>query len=156
MRARGHTAHAYTLIELVAVIAILAVLVAVASPRLSSSSQNYRARLTATEVASHLEIARANARATRSEVTVTFDPGESNIEFEGVGHPTTGQDPYTIDISASPFRARVTAADFDGKDELLIDAWGRFNVDGVVTIRTGDTSWSLTLDATSGRLEVTP
>jgi Tfp pilus assembly protein FimT len=133
---------------------IIGILSAVVVPRFLESVDMFRAEAAATRVAADLKFARRTARTSTSEETVTFDTAGDKYAFSSakdLDHP--GQ-VRAVDLSRSPYRARLVTADFNGAAQVTFNAYGVPNAGGYVTVRSGDHERTVVLDAGTGRASV--
>ncbi len=148
-RRRGR---AYTLAEVVLVTAIMGVSAAVAVPRYSAATRNFRAAQAAQRVAADLSLARWAARTTSTAagVTVTFTVASSSYVVPGVPGPTGPASAYAVSLAADPYQATLTSVSFGGGTSVTFDRYGQPSSGGTVVVQVGTATRTVTLDGTAG------
>lgn len=122
MAATRQRCQGFTLIELLVVVALVAIFAALALPSFNDTIRRYRVSSAATEITNALQLARAQAIATRQQVNVaqTANPGGCSSGSTTDWH--CGIDVYVVDPNApdplvrTPTEAtikRITASDFN-------------------------------------------
>lgn len=144
----------FSLIELVIVVTIIAILAAMAIPRFGNSIARQRAEAAACRVAADLKLARRHAIQTSATQTVTFELSSSSYVLEGMRHLDHPDSTYRVQLSAEPYMATLTSADFDDDAEVVFDIYGTPDSSGNVVVRVGDWVKTVKLEAETGRIEV--
>jgi len=144
----------FTLVELLVVIVILAVLAAVGVSTLGRTSGGRQLEAAATRIQADLALARQQAIATGSPVTVQFDAASSRYVLPGVADPDKPGSDYTVDLASPPYEATIQAVRFGEDEEVIFDAFGRPDSAGLLEISGGGRRISLTVDADVGRVSI--
>jgi prepilin-type N-terminal cleavage/methylation domain-containing protein len=139
------TRSAFSLLELVMVIAIGAFIAGIAIPRMGNATTRYQADYAAKRLASDLERAKANARLTGAAQTVTFSTTTHKYTVSGSG--TGGAAGFTVDLSATPYKAKLTQV-----ATVTYDAYGQGPSGGAtIKLSSGGQVRTITVDASSGK-----
>lgn len=132
---------AFSIIELVVTLAIVGVIAAIALPRFSSASVNYRAEGAARRLAAEINSAREEARA-RAEAVRVSALGASSVRI-GL---TDGTILRTLDLGAAPFSGSVQSS-FAAGAPLEFDAYGVPSAEGWFLVGAGDVRRPVNIDA---------
>lgn len=143
----------FTLLEVLLVLAIVAIFSAVAAPRYGRASGRYRADLAARRIVADLCLARSSAQATSSSWTVSFS---KETECYEVAPPTGQPGGYTVVLSAEPYNADLTSANFSGGGgtQVAFNGWGVPANGGTVVIRAGAEQRTVVVDSATGRISI--
>ena len=144
----------FTLVELVVVIVVVAVTAAIAVPRYTSSLSRYRADMAARRVAADLGLARSRAKVTGAAQTVLFTLANDSYTLPGVAGLDRPSDPYTVVVSAEPYRADLISASFGGSTTASFNGYGAPAAGGSVVVQAGTTQKTVLLDAATGEAKV--
>ncbi len=153
-RGTGTTERGFSLLELLLVLAILAVVAAVATPRYGRASGRYRADLAARRVMADLRLAQSCAKAASSSRTVSFSTAGSQYQLLSVPAPDGAPGDYAVVLSAEPYQADLTNADFGGSPQVIFDGWGLPSKGGTVTLTAGGEQRTVVVDGVTGRISV--
>lgn len=146
----GVEARGFSLVELLIVLAIMVTVAGIAAPRFSGAVARYRADAAAKRVAADLQLAADRARAMSTPGTIQFSGSVYTIVgVADLQHPT--QD-YTVNLSDAPYHAQITAVDFGGATDLVMDGFGLPSADGSVVIKVGGELRRVSVQASSGRI----
>jgi prepilin-type N-terminal cleavage/methylation domain-containing protein len=149
---------AFTLIELMVVMVIMAIAAAIVVVS-SSGGGGVKASSAAKVVAMDLEYAQNMAVTHQDPVTVTFSPdGESYTLSNASGplvNPMTKED-YLVDLNAlSGFDGvDMVSAVFGGTAAVTFDELGTPSEPGSVAVRSGSTSYQVSVAAATGKVTV--
>lgn len=149
-----HTRQGFTLVELVMVLGIIALLGAVAVPRYTDALNRYRARAAAEQIVRVLELSQATARQQSTAISVWFDVANDTVHAPQLDDPDR-DGAWVIDLSARPWRAALSKADFDGQVYVLYNGYGETTMTGAAAVEAGGVTWSIELDE-HGRLSSRP
>lgn len=144
---------AFTLVELVLVLAIMATLAALAIPRYANAIANSRLNSAAQRVAADIALAQATARTTGSRQTITFTLATSRYTLSANTDLAASANPYTVDLTADPYRATLATASFAGSTTLTFDPFGFPLATGSVAVRVGTAQKTVTV-AANGRTSI--
>jgi Tfp pilus assembly protein FimT len=141
------------------VLVTMALVVAIAAPRYASSVARYRAEAAARRVAADLSLAQTQAKAGSKPQTVTFNTGNATYTAAGLTGPDNRPGGYTVDLSASPYRAVITSANFGGQAQVTFDAYGgvvtnNLFTTGSVVVTAGSMQKTVSVDAGTGKITV--
>src|SRR4051794_7750970 len=109
---------AFSMLEMMLTIAIGALVAGVAIPRMGAANARYQADFAAKRVVIDIERCRANARLTCSQQTMTFNTTTHQYTVSGSGTGTSAG--FTVDLSASPYKAKITQG-----TPVTFDAYGQ-------------------------------
>ncbi len=151
---RAKTERAFSLVELVFVTAIAAIACAIVLPHWSNSVQNYQLTLAARRIASDLAWAQAYANASSSSVTVTFGADVGKYQLGGVADPDHKAQSYTVDLTADPYHARVSSAQFGNTTSITFNGYGVPTQGGSVVVASGGSQRTVTVEATTGQITI--
>ncbi|MHC4993514.1 MAG: GspH/FimT family pseudopilin [Planctomycetota bacterium] len=147
---------AFSLIELVVVIVITGLLATLALPRFADAQQRYRLRLAGQRLVADLQLAGARARQAGAQRTVTFDASRNRYELGGVtslDRPGDAGSTYGVDLSAEPYAVRLQAVELDGGgNQLAFSGHGLPDRSGWLTLSSGGSTITVTIDAASGEV----
>ena len=136
-RAIGHLrqrAAGITLVELVIVLMVMAVL---------------------TRIAHDLRLARTHAQSASASQSVAFNsPGSNKYELTGVDDPHRPGKPYEVNVSAEPYLAFIVTVNFGGDATVTFDGYGQPDSGGTVTVQSGAHQKTVTVDAETGKVDV--
>jgi type II secretion system protein H len=153
----------FTLIELIIVVVILGIAAAMAIPMMSSAS-SMQVRSAAGMVAADLEYAKSMAISTGQVHAVVFDDAAESYEIQDstgniIAHPVRKGFNYVIDFQNDSRldRVDIVNVDFNANATVKFDylgmPWDAGDVplnNGVVTLRAGDDTWTVTVEAVTG------
>ena len=145
---RGHT-----LIELVVVLVVMALLWGIAAPRYASAMFRYRAEAAARRIAADLAMARAYAMQTSSSIPVTFDTTNNKYTLTGIQSLDRLSSNCTVNLAVDPYQATLTTVPFTS-NRVTFNTYGSADQSGTITVTSGGYSWTVTLEATSGKVTV--
>jgi prepilin-type N-terminal cleavage/methylation domain-containing protein len=143
----------FTLIELVMVLLIIALISAIAAPRLSGSVSRHRAQAAARMIVQGFALARSEARARSAPRYVHFHVDDDSFVISGASTATPGAAANTdvISLRREPYLSGLLSADLGGDASVMFDIFGRPDSGGSVVVGCGDWTFSVALDAESGK-----
>ncbi len=153
-RRRRVSCRGFSLLEVVLVLAIIGIAAAVAVPRYSRAGARYRADLAARRVAADLRLAQSQAKAASSTRTVAFSAATEQYQLLGVSSPDGASGDYTVILSAEPYKADLTLANFNGDPQVIFSGWGLPNNGGTVGISVGGQQRTVTVDRVTGKVSI--
>lgn len=139
------------------VIAILAVAGAIAMPRYAAAVERYQVDAAARRIAADLSLARSQARAASASRTVTFTVSTTASQYvvSGAADPDHPSAAYIVSLAGSPYRVRLTSANFGGSASVTFSGYGATSAGGSVVVRgAGTYVRTVTLDANTGAVTV--
>ena len=144
-----------TLLELVIVLLVLAILTAAAAPKFFDSLARYRAEAAAKRIAHDLRLARRQAQSTSASQSVVFNsPGAHKYELPGMDDPNRPGKSYEVPVFDEPYLATIVTANFGGDSTIVFDGYGQPDSGGSVTVQAGAHQKTVTVDAESGKVDV--
>jgi prepilin-type N-terminal cleavage/methylation domain-containing protein len=150
--ARGKDA--FTLLELLLVLAIVTISAALAAPRYGRASARYRADLAARRIVADLCLAQSYAKAASSARTVSFSAGTEEYRLLNISSPDGLPGDYAVVLSAEPYRADLTAANFNGGSQVIFSGWGLPDHGGTVAVSVGAEQRTVVVESGTGRIRV--
>ncbi len=144
----------FSLLEVLLVLAIMGIAAAVAVPRYSRAGARYRADLAARRVAADLRLAQSQAKAASSARTVAFSVATEQYQLIGISSPDGVLGDYTVSLSAEPYEADLTSANFNGSSQVIFNGWGLPNNGGTVVISVGGQQRTVTVDRVTGKMSI--
>jgi prepilin-type N-terminal cleavage/methylation domain-containing protein len=144
----------FTLLEVLLVLAIVAIFAAVAAPRYGRASGRYRADLAARRVMADLCLAQSCAKAASSSRTVSFSTATERYQLLNVPSPDGLSGDYTVVLSAEPYNADLTSANFNGSSQVVFSGWGLPTNGGTVVVSTGSQQRTIVVDGATGRVSL--
>jgi type II secretion system protein H len=144
----------FTLLELVLVSAIIVIFAAVAMPRYGRAAARYQIDLAARRVAADLAQAQSYARTTGASQTVVFSVAANRYQLMNALPLDGVSGPYTVDLAAEPYRARLVSANFNGAAQAVFNGWGLPDSGGSVVVAVGLQQQTVTVDDETGQISV--
>lgn len=146
---------AFALIELVIVLAIIGIIAAMALPRFAGANAHYRAELAAKRLQRDLQYARQLAITRSTAQQVTFNTAAGTYELIGQPDPDRPTKPYLITLSDSPYRVKISSANFGGGPTLTFNGFGvPTSGTGGVRLTHGDWKYDVFVEAGTGMVYV--
>lgn len=137
-------------------LSIVAVIAGLAVPRFAAAGDRYRADAAARRIAADIVLLRVRAKAMCASQTMTFTAGTGAGAYTiaGMTDPDRPAAAYRVDLTADPYRARITSAQFGGGGgTLTFGGYGMPAAGGSIQLTTGTTTRTVTVDA-SGEVSV--
>ncbi|MEX0652784.1 MAG: hypothetical protein WDZ31_11860 [Phycisphaeraceae bacterium] len=133
------------------VTAIIAVVAAVAAPRYATMLHRYRADTAARSIVAELGKARAFARQSSEAHRVQFDLTGHRLILPDQPTDHSGLRP-AVWLERPPYEASFVSVTLDDDaSEIVFDGHGQPSVGGVIVIRSGQTTRTITLHPLSGQ-----
>ncbi len=140
---------AFSVLELVLILAIIAVVAAIAAPRYASSLANYRCEAAAQRIIRDLGVARAEAKASSTSITVIFDVANNRYDIPGVTSLESASAPASLTLSDAPYYAQLLNTTFSS-DQVTFDGYGLPDSGGTVVVGVGGVTRNVVLDGQTG------
>jgi Tfp pilus assembly protein FimT len=134
------------------VIATIAIISAIALPHWSAAVQDQQMNSALKRITNDLALAQSRANYGSTSVTVSFSPSTSSYQIVGMPDPDRPAQTYTVNLSASPYYSTLSSVSFAGSTSLAFDGYGTPLAGGAIVVTQGNTSRTLNVDATSGRV----
>ncbi|MGH7243447.1 MAG: pilus assembly FimT family protein [Phycisphaerales bacterium] len=141
---------AFTLLELIVVLSILTIMASVAAPKYASAVARYRLDSAATRITADIEQTRAMARASGSTQILSFVPSSSSYSIVGYRVGTSRSSDYTVKLNQPPYSVTLESASFAGSKDLQFGGFGLPADGGVIVVRSGSNTRTITIDSASG------
>lgn len=138
------------------VLAIVAIMAGVALPAYSGAVARYRLQAAAQQLANDMDRAADYAWATMSTVGVDFDLATHSVRFTGLPSRTDAASDYRLDLSAHPYGAGISSANFSGQPRYTISPFGVPSSGGTVVLRGADAAKTITVDAATAAVSLAP
>jgi prepilin-type N-terminal cleavage/methylation domain-containing protein len=145
---------AFSLVELMMVLVIMAMFAALAAPRYANSLSRYRAEAAARRIAADLAMVQARARAAGATRVINFDRTASSYLVAGESDLNKPGKPYLVDLSSDPYYSSIATVSFGGNGTIAFNGFGVPSSGGMVRVRSGIQTCSVTVDDTSGVVTV--
>ena len=139
-----------SLLDVVISVLIIGVLAASAGPRFAGTLEFYRAQSAAERIQADLGLARESARSNSSPVAVQFSPATDDYTIPAISHLDSPGLTYAVDIDAA-YDAEIVSAVLGGDSVLTFDRYGQPDSGGTVTVQSGGTQQTVTVDSDTGR-----
>ena len=147
----------FTLVEMLIVLAIIGVIAAIAMPRWLRAMSHYEADAAARRLAADLTWAQSRAHNTSSSQTVHLNPTNGSYQLLGVADPDHATQSYSVDLTQPPYRsAIVSASAADANSNIVFDGYGAPATSGTVVIQAGDFQKTVTVNAGTGSITISP
>ena len=130
---------------------ILAILSAIAVPRCAGFVANQQLEGAARRLTADLSLAQRQARRSSASQTVTFDVAHSTYQLVGMKHPDHPSQPFIMNLSAEPYKARIVSASFGVVPQLVYDGFGAPSSAGQVVIAVGAYQKTINVNLGTGR-----
>ena len=139
------------------VLAIIGVIAAMAVPRWLRSMGHYECDAAARRLAADLAWAQSRARNTSSTQTVHLNLSNNSYQLLGVTDPDHTSQTYAVDLTQPPYRsAIVSALAADANSNIVFDGYGAPASSGTVVIQAGDFQKTVTVNAGTGSITISP
>jgi len=132
----------------------MAIFTAMAAPRYGQASGRYRLELAARRVAADLRLAQSSAKAASAARTVVFAAETDQYQLQGIAAPDGAAGDYTVSLSAEPYKANLTAVDFDDTSQVVFSGWGLPDHGGAVTLVVGTQQKTVAVDGETGQIAI--
>lgn len=147
------SARGYTLLEVIMVLMIMVLMWGMAAPRYTAAICRYRAESAARRLAADFALARSQAVQTSGNVVVTFNTTSNTYTINGITSFDRTSANYTVNLAAEPYRATLVTVPFTSS-QVTFSTYGSADQSGTVTIQVNDVQWTVTLEATAGKVTV--
>ena len=144
----------FSLLELLLVLGILVTFAGLAIPRYSDAVFRHQADLAARRVVTDLRQAQTYAKTTSTACTVSFSFNAEQYQMIDVPSLDGQSGDYTVDLSADPYHAKLTSADFDGATQVVFDGWGMPDSGGTVVVAVGSEQRTIVVDGDTGEVTI--
>jgi prepilin-type N-terminal cleavage/methylation domain-containing protein len=140
----------FSLVELAIVMVIIAIVAAMAVPRYMAGLARYRAEAAARRLVVDLDLARSSARAASEARVLRLEPATHRYTIVGMDHPDRPGTPYTVRLDEEPYHAIIVSHNLGTDAAVTFDGYGQPDLAATITVRSGDTMRTVTLDPTTG------
>ena len=152
----NHARRAATLIDLIICVMVMGILAAAGIPKFASVVSRLRCEAVAKRVASDLNYARRVAIQSSRTATVTFRNTPAGYDMTGVLNPANSASQYSVNLSEVDSTVALATFSFDGSPALSFNTYGRplsgtaGMVSGNVAVRSGESTFTIVINATTG------
>ncbi len=147
--------YGFTIIELAAVLVIISIVAAIAVPRYNTALSRYRAQFAAQRIAADLELVQNDARAQSAAKQIDFDTINNKHTISDITDFDGKTGAYTVDLSAAPYYADVTAVFMSsGQQSVIFDGHGLPNATGFIVVVVGGFQHIINVYQDSGKILV--
>lgn len=138
------------------VLVIISVAAGLALPAYSGAVARYRLQSATHNLNADIDRATEFARATMTPVTVRFDPSTHRVTFNSLPGRRDAATDHVLDLQAHPNGATIASANFSGLQQYTISAFGVPDSGGAVVLSGAGTTRTVSVDASTGAVGVTP
>lgn len=143
-----------TLVELLIVMAITSIVAAIAVPRYGQAINRYHLKLAAARVDADLDLVRRQSRLTTTSLRFVVNTATNSYTIPTLSAMNQKPGDYAVDLSAEPYGAAIYSADFAGDTELVFDAYGTPDSNGIIIVNVGDQAVAVALNSATNRITV--
>jgi type II secretory pathway pseudopilin PulG len=143
-----------SLVEMTIVLFMLGVLSAVSTLKYAQAVERHRAQNAAQRIAADIESARHAARSRNQSITITFDVPNHAYSIASLTNPDRQSVPFSVSLSDEVLNARLVSADFGGDPVLQFSGFGLPDSGGVLTLRSGSTTKTVTVIGGTGAVTI--
>jgi prepilin-type N-terminal cleavage/methylation domain-containing protein len=136
---------AFTLVELLLVLFILGILAASAAPTFADSLMYHRVEAAAQRLKNDLHLARKTAVTKSATCSLEFTSG-ATYTLVGADSLDRAGEPYTVDLSKSPYGVSVSSVDFGGTAVVDFNGYGLPSSEGTIVLQAGSHRRRIVLD----------
>ena len=140
----------FTLVDLVVTVLIIGILAAVAAPKFADTLHRTRAESAAKRIKVDLGLARQNAISRSSTQTVQFTPATDDYILPGMADLDHSSQPYSVDLTAAPYKAVLVSATLGGDSDVQFDQYGQPDSGGTITVESAAFQKTVTVDPDTG------
>ena len=108
----------------------------------------------AERVVADLALARRQARNTSTSIEVVFVPGQDRYVLKKIRDLDRSSAEYTVILSAEPYNATLTSADFGGSARVIFNGYGMPDSEGQLVLGARGESRVVYLDPDTGKASV--
>lgn len=144
----------FSLIEMTLVVAIMAIFAAIAAPRYGHATGRYRLDLAARQVAADLRMAQSAAKAASASRSVAFTVATDCYFLSGIPSLDGRVEGYTVCLADEPFKADLTAANFNETGTVTFSGWGLPNYGGSVILAVGSQQKTIVVNGETGQVRI--
>ena len=150
---------AFTLVEIIIVVLLMGILAAASMPVIGAAAADMKLRATARKLAADLNYIRSLAVTEGAEYGIVYSatgykalkPADGDMDdpgLEPITHPLTHR-PWVVDLSDDQI---TLAADFSDESKVMFDSTGAPNAAGQIVMTLGKISTTVTVEASTGRV----
>ena len=142
------------MLELAIVMLIVGILAATATPTFFNSLMYHRAESAARRLKADIKQLQQTARRTSRAQSMSFVGSTYTLSSDVVGL-NRASEPYTVDLSGSPYEMDRVSFDFGGETTLAFDGYGMPSSGGTAVLLIGTHKRTLTLNGNTGQITIT-
>lgn len=139
-----------TMLELLCALGIIAAMAAAGTPKFARSIAARRADSAARRIAADIEWLRATARLTSTSQSMTFNTSTNTYSLTGFASPDVPGAAYSVNLATSTYKSSIASVNFGGSTTLSFNGYGVPTIGGTVSVKSGKTTRTVTVDAAAG------
>ena len=85
---------------------------------------------------------------------MSFLTATERYQLLGVPSPDGQSGDYTVVLSAEPYNADLTSANFNGSSQVVFNGWGLPTNGGTVVVSTGSQQRTIVVDGATGKVSL--
>ena len=141
--------------ELILVLVLISVMAAIALPRFGGAQAHMTGLSAARRIVAEIEWIRSEAMRLQETKLIWFRTALNKIDMSELEDPNHPGKSYVIELAQEMPGVKLISASFgDEPNKLRFDAWGVPEDGGDVVIGVGNETWTINVDADTGRATI--